>query len=257
MPSISVCRQVLVIGATAGLGRALSLAIRDLPSSPRVVVAGRRVERLEALSKEERIDAVQLDVSAPREKLITSVNDVIKKFPNIDCVIFSAGIQRQIDFTKPDTVNLDNAEAELNTNLLAIITMISKCFIPHFQSLGRPTFIMPISSGLALQPKSNIPVYCASKAALHSFCVSLGVQLKNAGSNLSVVEIMPPLVESELHDHEGTTEMLSKFWVPLDVWTKSTIEELTKIDGNGISICSDLFKPMYDKFEREKLESVS
>ena len=83
MPNISVCRQVLVIRATAGLGRALSLAIRDLPSAPRVVVAGRRLERLEQLSKEERVDAVQLDVAAPREKLIESVNDVLKKYPDV------------------------------------------------------------------------------------------------------------------------------------------------------------------------------
>ena len=80
--------------------------------------------------------------------------------------------------------------------------MISKCFIPHFQTLDRPTFIMPITSGLALRPYSVVPVYCASKAALHSFCISLGKQLADAKSNISVVEIMPPLVESELHDRE-------------------------------------------------------
>ena len=82
MSSISVCHQVSEISATAGLGRALSLAIRDLPSSPRVFVAGRRLERLEELATEERIDAVQLDVSAPREELVQSVNGVIKKFPD-------------------------------------------------------------------------------------------------------------------------------------------------------------------------------
>lgn len=92
------------------------------------------------------------------------------------------------------------AEAELNTNFFAIITMIAKCFIPHFQTLDRPTFIMPISSTLALKPYTVVPVYCASKAALHSFCVSLGKQLADAKSQISVVEIMPPLVESELHD---------------------------------------------------------
>ena len=72
-----------MIGTTAGLGRALSLAIRDLPSSPRVVVAGRLPERLDELAEEERIDAVQLDVPAPREKLIQSVNDVLKRFPDV------------------------------------------------------------------------------------------------------------------------------------------------------------------------------
>ena len=123
MPSISVFRQALVIGTTAGLGRALSLAIRDPPSSPRVVVASRRLERLDELAKEERIDAVKLDVSAPREELVQNVNGVIKKFPDvghfsavgrltysctqIDGVIFSAGIQRHTDFTKPDIVDLD------------------------------------------------------------------------------------------------------------------------------------------------------
>ena len=80
--------------------------------------------------------------------------------------------------------------------------MIAKCFVPHFQALDRPTFIMPLSSGLALQPRSNIPVYCATKAALHSFCVSLAKQFKDTGSKISIVEIMPPLVESELHDCE-------------------------------------------------------
>ena len=120
MPNISVCHQMLVIGATAGLGLALSLANHDLPSSPRVVVAGRRLERLEELATEERIDAVQLDVSAPREELVQSVNGVTKKFPGaghflcrwaanlqIDGIIFSAGIQRHVDFTKPDTVDHD------------------------------------------------------------------------------------------------------------------------------------------------------
>ena len=88
--------------------------------------------------------------------------------------------------------------------------MVAKCFIPHFQALDRPSFIMPITSGLALKPLSNIPVYCASKAALHSFCATLGKQLKDAGSKISVVEIMPPLVESELHDRKHMLRQI--FW---------------------------------------------
>lgn len=45
--------------------------------------------------------------------------------------------------------------------------------------------------------------------------------------------------------------------MPLDVWTKNTVADLLEQDGNGISICSDLFKPMYEKYEKEKLEHLA
>jgi NADP-dependent 3-hydroxy acid dehydrogenase YdfG len=83
MPSIADARTILVIGATAGLGRALAKAIRDLPSKPHVIAAGRRRERLEELTQEERITPEQLDISVPREELISSVNAVLKKYSDV------------------------------------------------------------------------------------------------------------------------------------------------------------------------------
>lgn len=49
MPGIEDAKCVLIIGATSGIGRALALAIHDLPTQPTVIVAGRRMERLEEL----------------------------------------------------------------------------------------------------------------------------------------------------------------------------------------------------------------
>ena len=72
------------IGATAGLGRALALAIHDLPSKPTVIAAGRRQERLEELAKQgERIKTLKFDVNASRDELKSVVQDVTQKYPDV------------------------------------------------------------------------------------------------------------------------------------------------------------------------------
>jgi len=48
-----------------------------------------------------------------------------------------------------------------------------------------------------------MPAYSASKAALNCFTLCLRDQLANAGSNVKVLEISPPPVQTELHDYMG------------------------------------------------------
>ena len=56
--------------------------------------------------------------------------------------------------------------------------------------------IINVSSGLGFVPLAICPVYCATKAAVHSFCISLRHQLKN--TSIKVFEIIPPIVDTEL-----------------------------------------------------------
>ncbi len=75
---------VLVVGATAGIGRALALAIHDLPSKPTVIVAGRRQERLDELcSKSERIKGVQVDVTGGKDSLKEFSTHVTTHYPEV------------------------------------------------------------------------------------------------------------------------------------------------------------------------------
>ncbi|PSR75935.1 hypothetical protein PHLCEN_2v8849 [Hermanssonia centrifuga] len=194
---------VLVVGATAGIGRALALAIHDLPSKPTVIVAGRRQERLDELCpKSERIKGVQVDVTGGKDSLKEFSTHVTTHYPELDAVIFSSGIQHLFKLEEPETIDLDLFETELVTNYTSVITMITY-FLPQFLKLsekGRPSFIVPITSVLGIVPGPWVPYYSATKAALHSLSLSLHTQLKD--TQVNVMEIFPPLVESELHDRK-------------------------------------------------------
>lgn len=56
--------------------------------------------------------------------------------------------------------------------------------------------IINVSSGLAFVPLQAAPIYCATKAAIHSYTISLRQQLKEHG--VEVVELMPPAVKTDL-----------------------------------------------------------
>jgi uncharacterized oxidoreductase len=56
--------------------------------------------------------------------------------------------------------------------------------------------IVNVSSGLAFSPIAVLPVYCATKAAVHSLSLSMRRQMRDLG--ISVYEIAPPSVDSEL-----------------------------------------------------------
>lgn len=80
---------------------------------------------------------------------------------------------------------------EINLNYVSIFSLTT-LFLPHLLKLGRPAFLVPISSGLAMVPAGRVPGYCASKAAVHSLCISLKNSLKD--TNVKVMELLPPYV---------------------------------------------------------------
>jgi uncharacterized oxidoreductase len=64
------------------------------------------------------------------------------------------------------------------------------------QLKGNKGTIVNVSSGLAFVPLQAAPVYCATKAAMHSYTISLRQQLAEHG--VEVVELMPPAVKTGL-----------------------------------------------------------
>lgn len=196
-------RTVLITGGASGIG--LGLARRFLAAGSRVAVCGRRSDRLEAARAE--LPGLQTrccDVAdeADRRELVAWAIGV---FPELDVLVNNAGIQRRVDLaTEQDAAGL---REEIAVNLEAPIHL-STLALPHFAALGRGTFVN-VTSGLAFSPLARVPVYCATKAALHSFTLSLRRQL--AGTGIEVVEIAPPAVDTDLGGPG-----LHTFGVPVD-----------------------------------------
>lgn len=116
-------------------------------------------------------------------------------FPGLDILVNNAGIQRQVDFTSPKiSGRVPPADNELAINLESTIRLCA-LFAPKFL-VKKSAAIVNISSGLAFVPIAEMPIYCATKAAIHSFTTSLRHQLKD--TSVRVFEAIPPTTDTEL-----------------------------------------------------------
>lgn len=204
---------ILVTGGASGIGLALSKRFAERGNS--VIICGRRADRLDDVRRNfpsihTRVSDV--GVAAEREALVRSL---IEEFPELNVLVNNAGIQRRIDLIAPE--DWDETRSEIAINLEAPIHL-TQLFYSHLAEKGNAA-IMNVTSGLSFMPLANVPVYCATKAALHSFTLSLRWQLKD--SRVRVVEVIPPAVDTDLQ-----APGLHTFGVNVDEFADHVFNEL-------------------------------
>lgn len=182
---------ILITGGTTGIG--FELAKQLIGYNNTVLITGRDRTKLERASKElPAVQGFQSDVTDP--KAIANLFERIKKdFPQLNILINNAGIMRTLNLHESNR-SLEDMTLEIETNLNGPMRMI-KQFLPHLKTKPSAA-IMNVTSGLAFVPLPSSPVYCATKAGLHSFTLSLRVQLKN--TKVKVFELAPPATQTEL-----------------------------------------------------------
>ncbi len=159
----------------------------------RVLVCGRRRARLQAAkARVPELEVRVCDVSKHRSRLAL-LDWIATRFKSLNILVNNAGIQRPIDLRK-GVWDLAQADEELATNLGAPIHL-SALLIPRLRRQKRAA-IVNISSGLAFTPVAAVPIYSATKAAIHSFSLSMRHQLRD--TSIRVFEVAPPIVVTEL-----------------------------------------------------------
>jgi uncharacterized oxidoreductase len=188
---------VLITGGATGIGLALAESL--LKTGNTVAVCGRRARRLaDARTRLPQLITRQCDITIEKER--ASLAGWAKEtLPLLNIIVNNAGIQRMTDL---HTQGDDGGRDQIETNLIAPISL-SAYFIPLLQKQPESA-IINVSSGLGFVPIAAMPVYCATKAALHSFTVSQRFQLKD--TSIKVFELIPPAVQTELGRVEGEEE---------------------------------------------------
>jgi len=202
---------VLITGGTSGIGRALAEALQQKGNT--VIIAGRRKNLLDEVTKANPgMWALELDMDDAAD-IAAQAAAVTQRFPALNAVINNAGIMKPEDVKQGEVAT---AEAIIATNLLGPIRLTA-ALMPHFLKQPRAT-IFTVSSGLAFVPLAAFPTYNATKAAIHSYSMSLRYQLQE--TNIKVREIIPPWVATELMGAVPTDDRA----MPLADFIRETVE---------------------------------
>jgi uncharacterized oxidoreductase len=188
---------ILVTGGGSGIGRELARRFNALGNT--VIVAGRRMAALEeTIAGRDGMYAMVLDIE-DAGAIARLAEQVKREHPSLNVLVNNAGIMRYEDLT--GVRDLGDAEATVVTNLLGPIRLID-ALTDHL--VRQPdAVILYVTSGLAFVPLSTTPTYNATKAALHSYTVSLRAQLRG---QVEVIELAPPAVRTELTPGQSTRE---------------------------------------------------
>ena len=194
-------KVVIVTGASSGIGEATAREFGR--QGVKVILAARRVDRLEALAQE--IEAlgtaaetlvVQSDL-ARLEDIQNLVNQTIEKYGRVDVLVNNAGFGR-LDWLE----NLDpvtDIQAQFDVNVLGTI-QLTRLILP-IMIKQRSGHIINMCSTAGLLGSPTYTIYSATKHAIHGFSESLRREVKPWGIDVSM--LYPGSVKTEFQERAG------------------------------------------------------
>jgi uncharacterized oxidoreductase len=205
---------ILITGGGSGIGQALAQRFHDAGNN--VVISGRRRDALEkTIAGRANMHGIELDVTSAAG-IEDFARRLLAEHPDVNVIVNNAGIMRTEALDR--SRDLADAEATITTNLLGPIRLIN-ALIDHLTAQPDAA-IVNVSSGLAFVPLVAAPTYNATKAAIHSYTVSLRQAL---AGRVEVIELVPPAVQTGLTPGQETREG----YLPLDAF----IDEVMTLFG--------------------------
>lgn len=225
-PSQSTARPVVLItGASAGVGAALARELARRRRASAIVLAARRLDRLEGLAMELRtIDptvvavAVPVDLADP-EGPGRLAREVVEQFGGVDILINNAGLGLPTQFADADPALVARQVA---VNFTAPLLLTRHCLPSLVERQGQ---IINIGSAITCVANSALGAYGATKAALAYWNDALRRELAGTGVRVCLVEPGPirtefmDAIESMVPDGSHTDPILDNAapWMTADV----------------------------------------
>jgi NAD(P)-dependent dehydrogenase (short-subunit alcohol dehydrogenase family) len=189
--------RVFITGASSGIGAALA---REYAARGAVLgLLGRRLDALDSLiatlpnaefHRGHRAYAVDV---TDHTALAHAANAFIAEHGGADVVIASAGISHGTLTERPEDLPL--FEAVFATNVTATIATFAP-FIASMKTAAGPRRLVAIGSVAGVRGMKGAGAYCASKAAVHSYCESLRLEMRPYG--VKVVTIAPGYIATPM-----------------------------------------------------------
>lgn len=184
---------VFVTGASAGIGQAAARKFAE--AGAKLILAARRIDRLETLIKELGVPAhlIKLDVR-DQEKVNSAIENLPDEWQAIDILVNNAGLSRGLD--KLYEGNPEGWDQMIDTNVKGLL-YVSRAVLPGMVSRGSGHVINIGSiAGHELYPGGN--VYCATKFAVKA--LTKGMLIDLVDTPIRVTSIDPGLVETEFSE---------------------------------------------------------
>jgi len=179
--------KILITGGASGIG--LGLTERFIRENNTVIICGRRETLLkEVAEKFPSVITKTCDLSSEADRIELN-NWVNENHSDLNVLVNNAGIQNWMNISDNDFY--ERADAEITTNVIAPVHLTTM-----FINLKSLSTIINVTSGLAFIPFSKVAVYCATKAFMRSFTLSLRHMLKS--TNIEVIEMIPPALNTDL-----------------------------------------------------------
>jgi len=213
-------KVVIITGASSGIGKALAFDMAR--SGAKVVLAARRLDKLNSLAKELQDDRtevliVKVDVSkeADCKKLI---HETINHFGRIDVLINNAGISMRAVFSD---VDLNVLHRLMDVNFWGTV-YCTKYALPYLlKTKGSLVGVISIAGHIGLPGRSG---YSASKFAVRGFLDTL--RCENQKKGLHVLVVAPGFTASDIRKVSLTTDGTSQGETPRDESKMMTAEEV-------------------------------
>lgn len=191
---------ILITGGSSGIG--LELAKQFAARNNKVIVTGRDEAKLKTIQKEFPSLIIFCGDLSSQENIDQLILFIQQQHGDLNMFVNNAAVQYNYSFLIERQLQ-KMISYEIATNFIAPV-QLTTALLPTLLKNGNSA-IVNISSGLFMAPKQSASVYCATKAAIHSYSTTLRYQLEQTG--IKVIEVIPPLVDTAMTAGRGKSKI--------------------------------------------------